>query len=314
LTHWYYVVGRSANCVPRLTFSGRGSGKPRGMALHYDFSDRVALVTGGSQGIGAGIAAAFTQAGAAVVITARSNERLQKTAAELRNDGGRVLAVPADVTDEDAVRALVDKCVQEFGRLDFAVNNATDGPMPAPLAEIPSDGFSLGIRTNINGTFYGMKHQIPAMLASGGGVIINMASVAGLGATSNLSAYVSGKAGIIGLSRSAALDYADQGVRINVIAPGPILTDHLRAAGETAQQMAAQSVPLGRIGTTDDVAACVLWLCSDDASFITGVTLPVDGGQSAGTKLRQTYRPGQSMDEPADEPPVRHQAQAASAR
>jgi NAD(P)-dependent dehydrogenase (short-subunit alcohol dehydrogenase family) len=284
------------------------------MALHYDFRDRVAVITGGSQGIGAGIAAAFTQAGAAVVITARSNERLQQTAAELRNDGGRVLAVPADVTDEDAVRALVDQCVQEFGRLDFAVNNATDGPMPAPLAEIPSDGFSLGIRTNINGTFYGMKHQIPAMLASGGGVIINMASVAGLGATSNLSAYVSGKAGIIGLSRSAALDYADQGVRINVIAPGPILTDHLRAAGETAQQMAAQSVPLGRIGTTDDVAACVLWLCSDDASFITGVTLPVDGGQSAGTKLRQTYRPGQSMDEPADKPPVRHRAQGAGAR
>ena len=92
-----------------------------------------------------------------------------------------------------------------------------------------------------------------------------------------------------------------QGVRINVIAPGPILTDHLRAAGETAQQMAAHSVPLGRIGSTADVAACVLWLCSDDASFITGVTLPVDGGQSAGTKLRQTYRPGQSMDESADE-------------
>jgi NAD(P)-dependent dehydrogenase (short-subunit alcohol dehydrogenase family) len=271
----------------------------RDMALHYDFTDRVALITGGSQGIGAGIAAAFVQAGASVVITARSDERLQKTAAELRNDGGRVLAVPADVTDEDAVRALVEQCVQEFGRLDFAINNATDGPMPAPLADIPSDGFSLGIRTNINGTFYGMKHQIPAMLASGGGVIINMASVAGVGAMSNLSAYVSGKAGIIGLSRSAALDYADQGIRINVIAPGTILTDHLRAAGDRAQQLAAQSVPLGRIGTTDDVAACVLWLCSEDASFVTGVTLPVDGGQSAGMKLRQTYRPGQPMDDPA---------------
>jgi NAD(P)-dependent dehydrogenase (short-subunit alcohol dehydrogenase family) len=266
------------------------------MPLHYDFTDRVALITGGSQGIGAGIAAAFVAAGAAVAITARSEERLEKTAVELRNAGGRVLAVPADVTDEDAVRAVVGRCIDEFGRLDFAVNNATDGPMPAPLADIPSDGFSLGIRTNINGTFYGMKHQIPAMLASGGGVIINMASVAGIGAVSNLSAYVSGKAGIIGLSRSAALDYADQGIRINVIAPGPILTDHLQAAGERAQQLAAESVPLGRIGTTNDIAACVLWLCSEDASFITGVTIPVDGGQTAGTKIRRTYRPGQPME------------------
>jgi NAD(P)-dependent dehydrogenase (short-subunit alcohol dehydrogenase family) len=267
------------------------------MALQYDFSNRVALVTGGSQGIGASVAGAFVQAGAAVAITARNSDKLQQTATKLRNGEGRVLAVPADVTNEDSVRALVQRCVAEFGRLDFAVNNATDGPMPAPLADIPSDGFSLGIRTNINGTFYGMKHEIPAMLASGGGVIINMASVAGIGAVSNLSAYVSGKAGIIGLSRSAALDYADQGIRINVIAPGPILTDHLQAAGERAQQMAAQSVPIGRIGMTSDVAACVLWLCSEDASFITGVTVPVDGGQTAGTKLRQTYRPGQPMDE-----------------
>ena len=127
-------------------------GKRRDMALHYDFSNRVALVTGGSQGIGASIAGAFVQAGAAVVITTRNNDKLQRTAAELRNGDGRVLAVPADVTDEDAVRELVGRCVEEFGRLDFAVDNATDGPMPAPLADIPSDGFSLAIRTNINGT------------------------------------------------------------------------------------------------------------------------------------------------------------------
>jgi NAD(P)-dependent dehydrogenase (short-subunit alcohol dehydrogenase family) len=266
------------------------------MALQYDFTDRVALVSGGSKGIGAAVAAAFIQAGAAVAISARNNDKLQRTAAQLRDGGGKVLAVPADVTDEDDVRVLVERCVEEFGRLDFAVNNATDGPMPAPLADIPSDGFSLGIRTNINGTFYGMKHEVPAMLASDGGVIINMASVAGVNALSNLAAYVTGKAGIIGLSRSAALDYADQGIRINVIAPGPILTDDLRRAGERAQQLAAESVPLGRIGSTADVAACVLWLCSEDASFITGVTIPVDGGQTAGTKLRQTYRPGQPME------------------
>jgi NAD(P)-dependent dehydrogenase (short-subunit alcohol dehydrogenase family) len=127
-------------------------------------------------------------------------------------------------------------------------------------------------------------------------VIINTASVAGVGAMSNLSAYVTGKAGIIGLSRSAALDYADQGIRINVIAPGPILTDDLRRAGARAQQLAAESTPIGRIGSTADVAACALWLCSEDASFITGATIPVDGGQTAGTKLRQTYRSGQPME------------------
>jgi NAD(P)-dependent dehydrogenase (short-subunit alcohol dehydrogenase family) len=130
--------------------------------------------------------------------------------------------------------------------------------MPAPLATFRRLLLA-GNRTNINGTTH--EAPDPNMLASGGGVIINMASVAGVGAMSNLSAYVSGKAGIIGLSRSAALDYADQGIRINVIAPGAILTDHLRAAGDRAQQFAAQSVPLGRIGTTD-VAACIIWLCS----------------------------------------------------
>src|SRR5215211_7521664 len=141
------------------------------MPLQYDFTNRVALVTGGSQGIGAAIATAFANAGAAVAITARTEERLEKTAVELRNAGGRALAVPAAVTDEDAVRAVVDRCVEEFGSLDFAVNNATDGPMPAPPAESPSTGISFGIRTNINGIIYCMKHSITAMLDSGISVI-----------------------------------------------------------------------------------------------------------------------------------------------
>ncbi len=141
-----------------------------------------------------------------------------------------------------------------------------------------------------------MKYEIPAMLHSGGGAIVNMASGAGLYAVANLAAYVAGKAGIIGLTKVAALDYADQGIRVNVVAPGPILTYHLEAAGPEAQRQAAISTPMRRVGRADEVAATVLWLCSDQASFITGATVPVDGGQYAGLKPERMYRPGQSME------------------
>ena len=140
-----------------------------------------------------------------------------------------------------------------------------------------------------------MKFEIPAMLASGGGAVVNMASVAGVRAMTNLGAYVAGKAGIIALTETAALDYADRGVRVNVVAPGPILTHHLQRAGTEAQRLAAASVPMGRVGTTDDVANTVLWLCSDQSSFVTGATIPIDGGQLAGHKPPQMYRQGQGM-------------------
>jgi NAD(P)-dependent dehydrogenase (short-subunit alcohol dehydrogenase family) len=183
-----------------------------------------------------------------------------------------------------------------FGRLDAAFNNATDGPMPAPLADLDPADFDRGIRANIRGTFLGMKYQIPAMLQSGGGAIVNMASIAGLEGVANLAAYVAGKAGIIGLTKVAALDYADQGIRVNVVAPGPILTHHLERAGEEAQRLAALSTPMKRVGNAEEVAAAVLWLCSDQASFITGATLPIDGGQFSGRKPPQMYREGQPME------------------
>jgi NAD(P)-dependent dehydrogenase (short-subunit alcohol dehydrogenase family) len=140
-----------------------------------------------------------------------------------------------------------------------------------------------------------MKYQIPAMLQSGGGAIVNMASVAGLYGVTHLAAYVAGKAGIIGLTQVAALDYADQGIRVNVVAPGPILTHHLEKAGPEAQRQAALSTPMRRVGRSEEVAATVLWLCSNQASFITGVTVPIDGGQYAGLKPPRMYRQGQSM-------------------
>jgi NAD(P)-dependent dehydrogenase (short-subunit alcohol dehydrogenase family) len=133
------------------------------------------------------------------------------------------------------------------------------------------------------------------MLRGGGGAIVNMASMAGINGTANLGAYVAGKAGIIGLTKVAALDYADQGVRVNVVAPGPILTHHLEAAGPDAQRFAGNSTPMRRLGTAEEVAQVVVWLCSDQASFVTGVVLPIDGGQSAGNKPAQIYRQGQPM-------------------
>ncbi len=260
-----------------------------------EFDGRVALIAGASRGIGAGTAEAWARAGAAVVIAARSTGALAEVAAKIIDAGGRALAVPTDVTDRTAMQELVDRTLATYGRLDFAFNNATGGPMPAPLADIEVDGFDAGIAANVRGTFLGMKYQIPAMLAGGGGVIVNMASVAGVRATANLGAYVTGKAAIIAMTKVAALDYADRGIRVNVVAPGPILTEHLSAAGSTAQQMAAKSVPMQRIGTVAEVADAVLWLCSARASFITGITLPIDGGQSAGHKPPQMYRQGEGM-------------------
>ena len=258
-------------------------------------SGRVALVVGASRGIGAATAEAFAVAGAAVVLAARDTTALKSVAEGIEARGGRALAVGADVTDADSMRHLVGQAVSVFGRLDAAFNNASAGPLPAPLADIDPDEFDLGIATNVRGTFLGMKFQIPAMLASGGGAIVNMASIAGLNATANLAAYVAGKAGIIGLTKVAALDYADQGIRVNVVAPGPILTYHLEAAGPEAQRLAGLSTPMRRTGSVSEVAQTVLWLCSERSSFITGAVIPIDGGQAAGNKPPQMYRQGQAM-------------------
>ena len=256
---------------------------------------KVALVAGASKGIGAVTARAFAAAGAAVVLGARDIAALESVAAGIVADGGRALAVRADVADVDSMRNLAGEAMTGYGRLDMAFNNASGGPMPAPLAEIDPDEFDEGIATNIRGTFLGMKFQIGAMLDSGGGAIVNMASVAGVNGTANLAAYVAGKAGIIGLTKVAALDYADQGIRVNVVAPGPILTHHLEAAGPQAQRLAGLSTPMRRTGTAEEVARTVLWLCSAESSFITGTVIPVDGGQMAGNKPPQMYRQGQPM-------------------
>ena len=258
-------------------------------------AQRVALVAGASRGIGADTALAFARAGYAVALGARDGAALERVVERIEAVGGRAVAASTDVGDVESMRGLVQLAVDSFGRLDAAFNNATDGPMPAPLAAIDPEEFDLGIRTNVRGTFLGMKFEIAAMLDSGGGAIVNMASVAGVRAMTNLATYVAAKSAIIGLTESAALDYADRGIRINVVAPGPIKTHHLERAGADAQRLAAASVPMRRLGTTDDVADVVLWLCSPQSSFVTGVTVPIDGGQLAGEKPPQMYRQGEGM-------------------
>jgi NAD(P)-dependent dehydrogenase (short-subunit alcohol dehydrogenase family) len=234
------------------------------------------------------------------MLAARDEKALEAVVGEIRVEGYEAHFVSADVGDEQSVERLVKATLAEFGRLDIAFNNATDGSIPHPLADMRIDDFDRAIRINIRGTFLGMKFQVPAMLASGGGSIINMASLAGVQGVANLAGYVTGKAGIIALTKVAALDYADRGIRVNVLAPGPILTHHLEQAGEQAQRQAAGATPMRRLGTVNEVARAVLWLASDESSFITGATLPIDGGQSAGTKPAHMYRQGQEMPRAAD--------------
>jgi NAD(P)-dependent dehydrogenase (short-subunit alcohol dehydrogenase family) len=250
----------------------------------------VALVVGASRGIGAATAEAFAAAGYGVVLAARDAIALDVVAKRIEAAGGQALAVPADATDAAAMEHLVDAAVSRFGRLDAAFNNASDKIDIAPLAEIDPAEFGRNVAISINGTFLGMKYQIPAMLRGGGGTIVNMASQAGVSGVANLAAYVSGKAGIIGLTKVAALDYADQGIRVNVLAPGTILTHYLEAAGEQAQRGAAMATPMRRVGSVREVADVVLWLCSERSSFVTGAVIPIDGGMSAGVKPQSMMR------------------------
>jgi NAD(P)-dependent dehydrogenase (short-subunit alcohol dehydrogenase family) len=245
---------------------------------------RVALVTGASRGIGAATAAAFAATGAAVVLAARSADALQQVADAITGAGGTALAVPTDVSSEADVDRLVNRTRETFGRLDYACNNAAGGNRrPTPVGDMEVSAWDGELAVSLRGLCLCLRAEVRLMQEAGGGAIVNMSSTAGLQGVAGLAQYVTAKHGVEGLTKAAALDYAGRGVRINSVAPGPILTDPLAAAGPEALSAAAAAVPAGRIGTASEVADAVVWLCSEHAGFITGATLVIDGGKLAGT-------------------------------
>jgi NAD(P)-dependent dehydrogenase (short-subunit alcohol dehydrogenase family) len=241
---------------------------------------KVALVMGASRGIGAEIARAYAAAGARVVLAARDEVALAGVVDDITRRGGHAIALRADVTSEDDVNRVVSGAVEEFGRLDLACNNAAGGAPPAPLAELDLADFRRSIDVNLVGAFLGLKHEIAAMVGNGGGAIVNIASTAGLEGVATLAGYVATKHALVGLTKVAALDYADRGIRVNAVAPGPIATHVLP---ERFREAAALAMPVRRVGEPSEVAEAVVWLSSPRASFVTGTTLVIDGGKLAGT-------------------------------
>lgn len=245
-------------------------------------ANKSVLVTGASRGIGAATAKALAQLGASIVLAARDEVAIASVAKEIVDAGGRAVAIGTDVTDEIAVTRMVEKAIESFGRLDAAFNNAGDGHMPAALADLELDDLERSLATNVRGVFLSMKYEIRAMLATGGGSIVNMSSTAGMQGVRGMGAYSAAKHAIIGLTRSAALDYGALGIRVNAVAPGPILTERLAALDEGNRQRVSAGVPMARIGRAEEVAATIAWLCSDQSSFVTGSVVAVDGGRLAG--------------------------------
>ena len=247
------------------------------------FEGKVALVTGASSGIGRATALAFGREGAKVVVAARRKAEGEETVGEIERSGGDALFVRADVSSEPDVRAMIESVVRAYGRLDCAFNNAGATGGAGPLAEAPKTAWDTVIGTNLTGVWLCMKYEIPAMLAGRGGAIVNNASVAGLRGYPRNPIYAASKHGVVGLTLSAAVQYASQGIRINVVCPGWIQTPMTAPFRDDAELGAAILAmhPIGRAAQPEEVAASVIWLCSDAASFVTGVALPVDGGLTA---------------------------------
>ncbi|MCY1082818.1 SDR family oxidoreductase [Archangium lansingense] len=247
---------------------------------------KVALVTGASSGIGRATAIAMARAGAKLVVASRGHEGNAETVELIRKEGGEAIAIRTDVTNASDIEALVRGTVEHYGRLDVAFNNAGTTVAPKALHEFDEAEWDLVLDTNLRAVWLCMKYQVRQMLAQGGGAIVNMSSMAGLIGTKGLGAYTASKHGVLGLTKTAALEYAQQRIRVNAVCPavirGTVLVESLfREHPEVGKALEATH-PIGRAGQPQEVAEAVVWLCSDAASFVTGHALNVDGGTFAG--------------------------------
>lgn len=254
------------------------------MNPRYDFSGQVALVTGAGQGMGLATAQAFALSGAAVVLADVRREGIEKAAAAIVAAGGKAIAVLCDVSDEDQVTAMVRRTVDTFGRLDMAFNNAGIQVPPADAADEPAEQFDRVTAINQRGVWACMKHELRVMRRQGSGVIVNCSSLGGLVGLPERAAYHGTKHAVLGMTKSAGVEYAPRGIRINAVCPGtidtPMVAEMLEGQAEAMAEIMKQQV-IGRLGRAEEIAAAVLWLCSPGASFVVGVGLPVDGGFTA---------------------------------